>query len=79
MKFTDTTTKSLTPKNKRHIAWSPGHTCMGIRLSPLGRKTFVFMYRFENVSRMMSIGPYPRITLSNARLKAGEARAKLVK
>lgn len=77
MKLTDSRIKSFKAKTKRHIIWEDGRTGMGIRITPTGRKSFIFMYRFENKARMMTLGPYPRVGLAQARLKVAEAKAKL--
>jgi len=79
MKLTDAKIKSLKPQKKRYIEWEDGHTGMGVRVSPVGRKSFIFMYRFEGRPRMMTIGPYPRVSLATARLNVAEAKAMLDK
>lgn len=77
MKLTDAKLKSIKPKNERFILWDPGHTGLGIRVTPAGKKTFIFTYRFQGKSRMWSIGPYPRVSLVAARLKAAQAKDQL--
>lgn len=50
---------------------------MGVRVSPAGRKSFIYMYRFDGKPRMMTIGPYPKIKLVSARLKVAQAKDRL--
>lgn len=79
MPFTNVKIKALKPKRERYTSWEDGKTCLGVRVSPAGRKTFIFMYRFEGKARRMTIGPYPRMNLATARLKVAEAKEKLSK
>jgi len=80
MAFTDSKIRAIKPdKKKRKIVWEDGETCVGIRVSPQGKKSFVFMYRYETTSRMLTIGEYPKTTLSEARIKVAKARDQLVK
>ena len=50
-----------------------------MRVSPAGRKTFVYLYRFEGLARRMTLGVYPRMSLATARGKQGRARLLLEK
>jgi len=77
MKWTDTKIKAIKAKPERFIEWEPGRTGLGLRISPAGRKSFIYMYRFQGRPRMMTLGPYPRIGLAKARLMAAESREKL--
>ncbi len=76
MAFTSSRIKSIRNPKKRKIIWEGG-TGLGIRVSPAGLKTFIFMYRHDRVARMMSLGNYPNISLGDARLKLAEAKKKL--
>jgi len=58
MRFTDRSIKALKAQEKRYIEWKDGGEGLGIRVTPNGRKTFVFMYRFDGRPRMMSLGIY---------------------
>ena len=78
MKLTDAKVKALKPKKARYVEWDNGWG-FGVRVSTAGRKTFVFMYRYEGRPRMMSIGPYPKVTLSEARTKAIQAKEEIAK
>jgi integrase len=77
-KLTDKKVESLRPKTKRYIEWD-GRTGLGVRVSPFGKKTFIFMYRFNGKARMMTLGTYgttaPDISLADA----GQIKADAVK
>ncbi len=75
MKFTDMKIKNLKPGSKRYIEWE-GHG-LGIRVSPKGRKSWIFAYRFEGRPRMMTIGTYPDKSLAKARAALGKALSDL--
>ena len=66
--FTDKTIKYLKPSDKRRIVWSTGNS----GISPNGRKTFIYMYKFETRDRMISLGVYPKMKLSRALEKYAE-------
>ncbi len=77
MAFTNPKVRAMKPKESRYISWEDGSTGLGVRVSPQDRKTFIFMYRHEGKSRMMTVGPYPRITLAEARVRVANAKEKL--
>lgn len=82
MRFTDTSIAGLKAKSERHEKWEDGRTGLGVRVTPRGVKTFVFMYRFEGKARRLTLGQYGRaagagISLSTARRMLGAAREKL--
>ncbi len=47
-----------------------GRTGLGCRISPKGRKSWVYMYRFGGKARRMGLGTYPVIGLAKARVTA---------
>lgn len=67
LKFTDLTIKHLKSPSKRTLFWSIGANRFGIRVSPKGTKSWVLMYEFKGKSRMMTLGRYPKMSLSEAR------------
>lgn len=80
MRFTDRTIQALKPKDKRYITWedSPhGLGTLGIRVSPTGRKSWVFMYSHMLKARMITLGRYPNFTVAQAHAKAGEMMASV--
>lgn len=77
MRFTDRTIQALKPKAERYEVWEDGKTGLGVRVSHRGRKTWVFMYRYEGRARRMTLGTYPVKSLADARLKWGAAKKAL--
>jgi integrase len=77
MAFTDSKVKNLKPEKKRRIVWEEGQTCLGLRITPSGKKSFIYMYRYDSRSRMMTLGQYPALTLANARVDLAKAKALL--
>lgn len=66
MKFTDKWINSLKQKDKNYRVWSDELSGYGIRVSPKGKKTFIYRYKFKGESRLLTIGSYPKITLAKA-------------
>ena len=79
MKFTDASIKALKPISERYEKWETNGKGFGIRVSPTSRKTFIFMFRFDGTARRMTLGSYPRITLSRAHELHAKARQELEK
>lgn len=79
IKFTDVGLRNLQPRKTRYIAWKLHGNGMGLRVSPHGRKTFVYQYRFRGRARLMTLGsrPFPEMSLAEANLLHAEARKKL--
>jgi integrase len=77
MRFTDKGVAALKVEAERYEVWEDGKTGLGVRISPKGRKTWVYMYRFDGKPRRMTIGTYPVLTLANARVKHANAKADL--
>lgn len=73
MKFTNRSIEALKLKGFRYIVWKDGGEGLGLRVSPKGKKTFIYMYRYDGRARMMTLGDYPRISLADAHLKHREA------
>ena len=82
MRFTDRSIDALKPKADRFEVWEDGRTGLGLRVTPRGVRTFVFMYRFAGKARRMTLGRYAKppaigISLATARRMQGEAKEKL--
>lgn len=77
MAFTDAKVKAVKPGKTRRIVWEDGRTGLGIRVSPQGRKSWIFMYMFGPTARMMTLGVYPEVGLADANLKRSKARSAL--
>ena len=78
-RFTDSQIQSLKPTNKRAILFEDGGRGFGIRIEPSGRKSFFLEYRFgegkERRNRVLTIGKYPRVSLTKARSIASQSLA----
>src|SRR5262245_62438709 len=70
VKLTDRTVQEISPNPSRQVDYFdvrwPG---FGVRVSPAGRKSWVVMYRFHGRVRRVTIGPYPYVSLADARAK----------
>ncbi len=77
MKFTDKGIAALKPKAERYEVWEGGRTGLGVRVSPAGRKSWIFMYRFGGKARRMTLGTYPALTLANAHVQHAQAKERL--
>ncbi|EDH5631370.1 integrase [Salmonella enterica subsp. enterica serovar Claibornei] len=76
MALTDMTVRNAKPLDKAYkLTDSNG---LFLFISPAGSKLWRFRYRFENKEQTFSIGPYPEISLSEARSKRDDARKLLV-
>lgn len=75
MKLTDMLLRNLKPQARRYIVWTDNG--LGVRVSPKGRRTFIYMYRHEGKARFLTLGEYPRMTLADAHKTHGEAMKKL--
>ena len=73
MKITDRGIKSLKPKAERYEVWEDGRTGLGLRVSPAGRKSWVFMYRYDGKARRMTLGTYPAVGLASVRVEHAKA------
>lgn len=78
MKFTDRKVKNLKPmaskktgELERYIEWEGSG--LGVRVSAQGRKSWIFMYRYEKKSRMMTLGVYPSMSVAEAHKSHGKA------
>ena len=83
MKFTDRGLRALKPKAERYEVWEDNGKGLGLRVSPTGRKTFIFLYRYGGRSRRLTLGTFGRpptgLTLADAHLKHAEAWTLLAK
>ncbi len=79
MKFTDKSVAALKAKPERFEVWENGKTGLGVRVSPKGRKSWVYLYRFEGKPRRMTLGTYPAMRLASAHVKHAQAKEQLAK
>jgi integrase len=79
MRLTDRGIAALKSKSQRYEVWEEGRTGLGVRVSPVGRKSWVFMYRFGGKARRMGLGTYPAVGVAEARMKHAKAKVLLEK
>lgn len=79
MKLTDRQIKGLKPNKERYEVWETNGKGFGVRVSPAGRKSFIFMYRFQGNPRRMTLGVYPEKSLADAHADHAKARQLLDK
>ncbi len=79
MRFTDRSIAALKPKAALYEVWEDGRTGLGVRMSPTGRKSWNFMYRFGGKARRMTLGTYPAVSLASVRVKHANAKELLAK
>ena len=77
MKFTDRSINALRPKGERYEVWEDGRSSFGVRVAPSGRKSWIYMYRFNGKARRMTLGVYPQLSLADARVKQAKAKWRL--
>jgi len=77
MKFTDKSLKALKPKTERYEVWEDGKTGFGIRITPRGVKTFIWMYRYEGKAKRLTLGNYSTINLHEANKLLAVSKEKL--
>lgn len=72
--LTDRTLRSLiATTTHRHDLWDSTLSGFGVRLSPGRHCSFVVRYRVNGRLRRFTIGPFPRVSLADARQKARDA------
>jgi len=76
-KLTDRAVKLLRLGSERFEVWDASTSGFGVRVSPAGRKSFIYLYRFDGRARRMTLGVYPRMSLATARTRHAEARELL--
>lgn len=74
-KLTDSKIRSLKATGKAEKHFDGGS--LYLYLSPTGSKTWRIAYRLSGRPQTMSVGPYPEVSLSEARVKRDELKATL--
>ncbi len=77
MKLTDTALRTIKPTGKPQKHSDGGG--LYLYISPSGGKLWRMDYRFEGKRKTLSFGPYPTISLRDARKLRDEAKDKLIK
>lgn len=65
-------------KFSRYVVWDDEIKGFGLRITPSGRKSFILSYRANGRKRLMTLGAYGPLTLSQARKKAYEKLAEVI-
>lgn len=76
MRLTDYQIKNLKPQAERYEVWE-GKTGFGVRVTPKGNKSLIYMYRFDGKARRLTLGNYPVMSLAEANKKFAEAKEKV--
>lgn len=70
-RLTDLVVRSLESDRTQETVWSDRLSGFGVRVSgTTGRKVFVVRYRADGRRRRVTLGPYPRLSLADARAQA---------
>jgi integrase len=75
MKLTDRSVAALKPKAHRYEVWDGQG--FGVRVTPRGTKSWIWLYRHKGKPRRLTLGNYPALGLADARLRLAEERKKL--
>ena len=76
MSLTERKIKYLEPGKSRQIIWDNGG--FGVQVTPEGEKSFVLEYRFSEMTKMITLGIYPDMSLEAARKQAVVAMAMVM-
>lgn len=77
--LTDSYIRGLESPEKRQEFYDKHTSGLAIRVSPSGRKSFVYRYRFGDNVKRITIGPYPKLRLAQARKIVSAIAVKLHK
>lgn len=65
--FIDSVIRALPAPKERTVYWCNGCPGLGLRITPTGKKSFVYKYMSGRSSRWITIGKYPALTIRKAR------------
>ncbi len=66
MRFTDRGVKALKPRDTRYEVFEDGRKGLGLRISPRGGKSWVFVYRRNGKLSRVTVGAYPDTSVADA-------------
>src|SRR3712207_1799304 len=75
MRFTVKGIEAIKPRASRYDILETGGHGFGLRVSPTGRKSWVYLYHRGGRLRRMGLGTYPQMTLADAHAAHATARA----
>src|ERR1700687_2740212 len=78
-RFTDRSVAALRPRAARYEVWDEARKGFGVRVTPRGVKSFVWVFHFEGKPRRLTFGTYPQLSLADAGVKLAEAKNLLDK
>ncbi len=73
-KLIDRQVSGLKPRAARYEVWYEARKGFGVRVTPRGVKSFVWVYHFQGKPRRLTFGTYPELTLAGAGVKFAEAK-----
>jgi len=73
-KLTDRSIEALRSKTVRYEVWDDARKGFGVRVTPRGAKSFVWVYHFDGRPRRLTFGTYPRLSLADAGFKLAQAK-----
>lgn len=79
MKLTDAKVQNLKPQKQRYEVWEDNGRGFGVRVTPRGTKSFIFLYRYGGKTRRLTLGTYPAMSLAEAHKQHAEAWEMLQK
>lgn len=74
--LSDAKVRSAKPQESEYKLFDGGG--LYLLVTPSGGKSWYLKYRFEDKEKKLSIGPYPEISLEDARVKKAEAKRHIV-
>ena len=75
-KLTDAKIRGLPKPPKRTVLFEEG-TGFGLRLEPSGRKSFILFYWFNGKKDGVTLGQYPKLSLTDARAIVAKIKQKI--
>lgn len=79
MKFTNKSIEKIKPQAERFEVWETNGKGFGLRVSPAGKKSWVYLYRYDGRPRRMTFGEYPKMGLADAHEAHAKAKKDLSK
>ena len=77
MSLTERKIKYLEPGKSRQVVWDNGG--FGVQVTPEGEKSFILEYRFNEMTKQITLGIYPVMSLDTAREQALKAMGMVMR